>query len=208
MKKMSSGVDHWIVLRFVKPSLLVILTFNPPLALAQLIHRPSWDELGSGSAAIVVATAREESWIVRKDRMRVGKTQLPDGSVRLRVPWPKDYVVARFVRFDIDEILKWEGQTSASLSIDVYLAGWFPGEHTPIFVKGQQYLLFLKPMRVTAKSFEGLTVIPANEILDEGVQVDPSHFCEVVDGANGTLLINEKNLPLLQAAKQAIGRKS
>lgn len=202
------GSSRWIEMTAFESLILLVFFFAGTVGKPQSLSRPRWEDLVKKSSIIVIATEKEESWIVCKDKMKVAETPLANGNIRLHVPWPKDYVVSRLVRLRIDEILKSRSGIRVSDTITTYLPGLLSLEGSAYFEKGAQYLIFLSPMRAAPTSFAGLTVIPANEILDQGVPVDPSHFYEVVGGANGTLLINEKNLSLLQAAKQAIGRKS
>lgn len=186
------------------PLFLMLFSF---VAHTQSASRRNWEELVDASPVIAIVSAGQESWIVRKDKMVVRSYPQPNGKILLQVPWPQDYLAGRLIRLQIDEVLQTTSEVTAKDTLTVYVSGWYFGENSPIFMDGCQYLVFLKPLKAKAADFMGLSVVPAKEALAEGTPVDPSRLYEVVDGRNGMVMVNEKNLPLIDAAKQAIHRR-
>lgn len=172
---------------------------------SQLAGQASLDELARKSDAVIVAIVESKAWVVRPEKMLAEQKQLPNGSVEVGIPNPRDFVVGSLFNVRIEQILKEHNGVRRGRTVRIFVPGFMASAHeVAAILLGEKYLLFLEALDPEGGKFVGTKVHRPEANVTNVEDFDPKSSFAVIEAGNGAVQITKKNLELVERVKASL----
>lgn len=156
------------------------------------------------SSAIVVGIIEEQLSVIRPDKIAGASKIRPDGRVMTELPNPSEYMVGSLYRFRVDEVIKKDRGVKKGYVISIFVPGRGTTTHSPAFVKGQRFLIFLSALKEDDKEYEGTSVVNVRNASAGGKRFNPRDIYGVVSGLRGAVPITTENRAIVNEIRAAV----
>lgn len=176
-------------------------------AVAQVAPLPPWTVLGQESSAVVVGQVVEGNlWVIDPEK-RARAEVTPDGKPTL--PNPSLFVIGILSRVRVKEVIKGATETKVGSTVNIFVPGYF-ASHAPHFLtKGEECVLFLRPLGSNDKQFVRATVALPGTFAYPSKQprFDPKECYTPVREGYAQVILRPGRMKVLDEIKQALAKR-